>query len=78
MIVEYIFLAFILYCLIRFVFNFLIPVIRASNRMHSQMRSFQEKNQAGQFDQTSSTYNNRNQQQTTKTKGDYIDFEDVK
>jgi hypothetical protein len=66
------------------VFNFLIPVIRASNRMKNQMREFQDKmNQQNQFQDNHTQFSGRPQngasmhENKSKT-GDYIDFEEIK
>lgn len=79
---KYIIWAIILYLLIRFVFNFLLPVIRASMQMRQQMKAFQDKmNQQNQFtNEESRQYNgNGSTKQPDKSKAsDYIDFEEVK
>lgn len=77
---KYIIWAIILYLLIRFVFNFLIPVIRASMQMRQQMKAFQDKmNQQNQFtNEESRQYNGSPKQQNKSKTSDYIDFEEVK
>jgi len=74
---KYLFWAIGLYILIRFIFNFVIPVYRATRQMKGQMRDFQSRMQQGQegFEQ------NANAQKTAKSQSkreDYIDFEEVK
>ena len=72
---RYIFLALTLYFLYRFVFHFLIPVLRVSNKMKQQVRDFQERMQ----EQQTNAYRQSDQESTsTKKEGDYIDFEEVK
>ena len=70
---KYLFWAIALYILIRFIFNFVIPVFRATRQMKSQMRDFQSRMQHQEQEEF--------QQKPTRTevkKGDYIDFEEVK
>ena len=74
---KYLFWAIGLYILIRFIFNFVIPVYRATRQMKGQMRDFQSRMQQGQegFEQ------NDNAQKSAKSKvkrEDYIDFEEIK
>jgi hypothetical protein len=75
---KYIIWAIIIYVAIRFIFNFIIPVFRASMRMRQQVKEFQDKmNQQNQFQ---SANNNPEPQKTPseKSKGDYIEFEEVR
>ena len=80
--VNFIFWSIVFYLLFRFVFNFLIPVIRASRHMRRQMRNFQEKmNQANQqspFGETVNHYNSNPNPGSKAKSGDYIDFEEVR
>ena len=74
---KYLFWAIGLYILIRFIFNFVIPVYRATRQMKGQMRDFQSRMQQGQegFEQ------NGNAQKSAKSQSkreDYIDFEEIK
>jgi hypothetical protein len=74
---KYLFWAIGLYILIRFIFNFVIPVYRATRQMKGQMRDFQSRMQQGQegFEQ------NANAQKSEKSRSkreDYIDFEEIK
>ena len=41
--VKYIFWTIVIYFLIRFIFNFVIPVFRATRQMSSQVKDFQNK-----------------------------------
>ncbi len=85
---TYIIWAIVIYCLVRFIFNFLIPVIRAARQMKSQVKDFQDRmnsqeypgNVHGQtFQGTASRPQDQSKRQSPKTKaGDYIDFEEVK
>ncbi len=75
---KYIIWAIVFYCMIRFIFNFLIPVIRASRRMRQQMRAFQNNMQQQQFQEKENAFTSRQQHPGKTTAGDYIDFEEVK
>ena len=74
---TYVIWAIIIYVLIRFIFNFVIPVFRATRRMKAQMRDFQEKMNEQSFQ---STHPNPQPQKRApqKQEGDYIDFEEVR
>jgi len=78
----YIFLAIFLY---KFVFNFLVPVIKMSWRVRSQIKEFQRQHQQDPLQQNTtannghaSTNNNNNSTATKPKAGDYIDFEEIK
>jgi hypothetical protein len=77
MLFRYIIWTVIFYLLIRFIFNFIIPVFRASRQMREQVRSFQQKQHQDQFE-AGSTPKATETRQPQKTKGDYIDFEELK
>lgn len=74
---TYLFWAIGLYILIRFVFNFVIPVFRATRQMKSQMRDFQTRMQNHQ-EQDFKHANSRQQDKPSVKQGDYIDFEEIK
>ena len=59
---KYIFWSVVIYFLVRFVVNFVIPIVRAGRQMRAQVKEFQEK---------------MNQERKEKV-GDYIDFEEIK
>lgn len=74
---KFILWSILIYGLIRFIFNFLIPVIRTASQMKKQVREFQDKmNTENQY------YNNTQASQpkaSPRPKAeDYIDFEEVK
>jgi hypothetical protein len=74
---KYIFWALVIYFLVRFVVNFLIPVVRAGRQMRNQMKDFQEKmNQQTQFQGGNDNYAPK--QENKAKAGDYIDFEEIK
>jgi hypothetical protein len=74
---EICFLAIVLYLLYRFVFNFLLPVVRTTRQVRQQFRNMQEGPQAF-------SSHERPQPQAPKQDrpkppaGDYIDFEEIK
>jgi len=81
MILQYLLWGLLIYFVYRFVFNFLVPVVRASRQIKRQVRDFQsrmqEQNQQSQGPEHTPN-NNSSAQRTTASKGDYIDFEEVK
>jgi hypothetical protein len=72
---KYIFWAIAIYLLVRFIFNFVIPVYRATRQMKGQMRDFQERMQQGQ--EAPQEFEQKQGNQKVK-EGDYIDFEEIK
>ena len=74
---KYLFWALSLYVLFRFVFSFLIPVLRATRQMRGQMKDFQNK----MHDQQQQTFHepvNEKHPKASVKEGDYIDFEEIK
>ena len=65
-----------MYFLIRFIFNFVIPVYRATRQMKSQVRDFQN-HMHGQNQQAPQDFEQK-QAKTPVKEGDYIDFEEIK
>jgi hypothetical protein len=82
--IRYFIGVFLFYWLFRFIFNFLVPVFRATRQMKQQVRDFQSGvNGQGNYQGAKSNYNTdpgpKPQQREEKPRsGDYIDFEDVK
>jgi hypothetical protein len=80
-ILLYILLAYFLY---KFVFNFLVPIIKVSWRVRRQVKEFQRRHQQQQdpLEQNESATNRQSSASngaTAKPKsGEYIDFEEVK
>ncbi len=78
---KFIFWSIVIYALVRFIFNFVIPVARTASQMKKQVRDFQEKMDAeNQFSRT-----NHGNANTVSPKPapkpaaeDYIDFEEIK
>jgi len=76
----WIFLAIFIY---KFVFNFLVPLIKVSWRVRSQIKDFQRQQQQQQEPLQQNSTNGQqpaaNNSTAPKSKtGDYIDFEEVK
>ena len=90
---EIFFLAIVLYLLYRFIFNFLVPVVRTTRQVRQQFRNMQENMGAGgpmdarPFEQQTRAYEQTQQHEQRKTQqrasskppaDDYIDFEEIK
>ncbi len=78
---KFIFWSIVIYALIRFIFNFVIPLVRTAGQMKKQVREFQEKmNTENQFSGTGqSSANIPPKRPAPKPKAeDYIDFEEIK
>ncbi|HUQ67538.1 MAG TPA: hypothetical protein VM101_15355 [Flavitalea sp.] len=73
--IRYLFWTIAFYLLIRFIFNFVIPVFRATKQMKGQMREFQNRMQS---DPEQPFQQKHEPSGTEVKKGDYIDFEEVK
>ncbi|HTI90903.1 MAG TPA: hypothetical protein VL727_09960 [Puia sp.] len=80
---EIFFLAIVLYLLYRFVFNFLLPVVRTTRQVRQQFRNMQEGMGGEQqsFNSGERVQSQQKQQRPSGGKppvGDYIDFEEIK
>ena len=76
---EILFLAIVVYLLYRFLFNFLLPVIRATRQVRQQFRNMQGGEQPKQ--PTGGPGPARPGERHSSPKGakeDYIDFEEIK
>jgi hypothetical protein len=76
---EILFIVIVFYLLYRFVFNFLVPVLRTTRHVRQQFRNMRDGmgEQQAQPQQTAS----RPQERHSSTRGpaeDYIDFEEIK
>ena len=72
--VTYLFYGLLVYLLYRFVFHFLLPVIRVASRVKQQMKGMRSASE--QYFRENSQDNNR--QSESISKDDYIEFEDLK
>lgn len=75
--IRIIILAIIAICVVKFVVDFLIPVIRVSRRMRRQVREFQRQAN-GQFQNYQKDNIQPQQKPPAEKAGDYIDFEEIK
>ena len=80
---EIFFLAIVLYLLYRFVFNFLLPVVRTTRQVRQQFRNMQEGMGGEQqpFNGGERVHTQQKQQRPSggkPPKEDYIDFEEIK
>ena len=80
MLLKILLLGFFLYILYRFVFEFLLPVYKTTQKIKKGFRDMQE--QANQHtnnqQQTTNTTSTDNKSNKKEILGEYIDFEDVK
>ena len=80
---EIFFLAIVLYLLYRFVFNFLLPVVRTTKQVRQQFRNMQE-GMGGEQQPFNNSERVQTQQKQERASGgkppasDYIDFEEIK
>ncbi len=78
-ILKLLFELFLFYMLYKLVFDFIIPVYRASKRMKDQVGQMQQKMQEQQQRQHKETVvGNTNAASSKAPSSDYIDFEEVK
>jgi len=81
---EIFFLAIVLYLLYRFVFNFLLPVVRTTRQVRQQFRNMQEGMGGEQQPFNGNGERVQSQQKQQRPSGgkppkeDYIDFEEIK
>jgi hypothetical protein len=78
---EIFFLAIVLYLLYRFVFNFLLPVVRTTRQVRQQFRNMQEGMGGEQFNGGERVQTQKKQERPgggKPPKEDYIDFEEIK
>ena len=76
---EILFLVIVFYLLYRFVFNFLVPVLRTTRHVRQQFRNMRDG--MGEQPQAQQQTASRPQERHSSTRGpaeDYIDFEEVK
>ena len=73
--VRILFLIFVLYLAYKIIFDFIIPISRASSSVKSKIKQMQEE-QLRQ--QQSNTAAQKNTAKNIRTDSEYIDFEEVK
>lgn len=76
MLLKYIFYGLLIYFLYKFIFELVIPVGKATSQVKDKMREMQQmqQRQQEQFQQQQQ----QQQASTAPSKGDYIEFEEVK
>jgi hypothetical protein len=67
---------FVIYLLFKLVFDFILPIYRASKQMNRKMKDFQEKANANRSNETGNEFQSK-QKPPTDSK-EYIDFEEIK
>jgi hypothetical protein len=80
MFLKIISLGFILYILYKFVFEFLVPIFRATQKIKKGFRDMQQQAQDN-MNKSGGTVNSTTTNSSEKKKepiGDYIDFEEIK
>ncbi|MBS1591874.1 MAG: DUF4834 family protein [Bacteroidetes bacterium] len=74
--------AIVIYLLYKLIFEFVMPVGKATSQMRNTIKQMQEQQKANEQSQNQYTQPSQNSQQqsnTANTKaGDYIDFEEIK
>lgn len=80
MILTYLLWGLLIYFGYRFIFNFVVPVVKATRQVKSQMREFQSRMQEQQQQQTQHTSSTfvKTAANSSDSKEDYIDFEEIK
>ena len=75
---QYIFWTIVIYLLFRFIFNFVVPVIRVGRQMRRQMNDFHQTMHSQQQSQANYSNQKDTEQKSRKRSDDYIDFEEVR
>ena len=72
------FQALLFYIAYRFIFNFVVPVVRTTLQLRKQAKKFQDqvRQRAPQPEESVNATNN-SRKNTSNAKGDYIDFEEL-
>ncbi len=79
---QFIFWSIVFYLLFRFIFNFVVPMVRVGRQMRRQMKQFNENIRNQQEANASFTQSNAGQQprndRPKANSEDYIEFEEIK
>ena len=79
MILGYILGGIVLYYIVRFVFTFVLPILKTTKVVRQKMQDMQESQQNPFKQNTTSQQTQKPNVQGSSTKvGDYIDFEEIK
>jgi hypothetical protein len=76
--VTYLFYGLLVYLLYRFVFHFLLPVIRVASKVKQQMNGMRTASEQQFRNQSQANSWQSEPSSKPSSKGDYIDFEEVK
>ena len=72
------FQALLFYIAYRFIFNFVVPVVRTTLQLRKQAKKFQDQvRQRAPQPEESVNASNATKKNASKAKGDYIDFEEL-
>ncbi len=77
MVFRFILTALLVYFLVRFVFNFLIPILRFRSSAKSKFREMNDFYQQQNQQQNQKTEPNKAFKKDKKVEGEYIDYEEV-
>lgn len=75
---QAIFYIIVIYILYKFITGFLIPVIRATGQMKSNINQMKDQMKGTQGPSTQEDLNTKKPNQPKPSKHDYIDFEEIK
>ena len=74
---KMIFLILVFYCLFKLIFDFIIPVSKATSQMRTKVREMNEQRPGQQAPQPNQTQQHNTAQAKAESK-DYIEFEEIK
>lgn len=74
--IEFIWTIIIVYLLYKLIFEFILPVSKATSQVRSKIKEMQQQ-QEQQYQQYQQNTSANNPQNTKEKEGDYIDFEEV-
>ncbi|MGF7231471.1 hypothetical protein [Arachidicoccus sp.] len=79
MILGYILGGIVLYYVVRFVFNIILPILKTTKVVRQKMQDMQQPPQNPYQQNTTSSHTQKPQAPSNSTRvGDYIDFEEIK
>lgn len=78
MILRFLFYAFLIYILVKLVFNFIIPVYKTTKKIKRGFAEMKEKMSSHSSDSQSQNSFQQKEQSSNAAKEDYIDFEEVR
>jgi predicted Holliday junction resolvase-like endonuclease len=72
------FLLFIFYLLYKLIFDFILPVSKATSQVRKKMQEMQETHMRQQQQTSSNIHEQQQARATAPSESDYLDFEEVK